>query len=544
MEAGLTQRSATVAFTRAPADLLFVAVRTGWLHTTEVLPVATTCRELAVRVDAYLRHDALELRVRNARPREDVLVRLLERCRALQAVELCNCGPDLSDLALFAMHGLRLRELRLADCPGLSAGGVREAVLRQASFAEAIRILDVDIAPLYVADEPDLPHIVEFGAQSHGSNDEAAAVAAKVVRASAGSLRVLRLRGFELQQIPVILAAVPSDSDLPGRLDALHVIGEPSYTEDDPVMGVGAIGIRLGEFTCDGRFCTNSILSQVARGSTSSLRILKLSGKGLWTSLESVAENCPGLRELDIRDRALLGDTVISPVLAHCHALERLCVLGARGLTSISVRSAAVSCPNLSRLDLAGCELVDDGALHALAEYARCIEELSLSGCKLITNNGLKALAKSPLGPRVRRLEVANCSKLSDEGFLAVARWMRAMRRVDCSWCTLVTPFSLEEVILECPMLASLSMHGISIPSTDAIVLAKRSQGPFCLDLGAGATFHSSGRPRGSGEPSKPAIDPATVRARRHAAARAKSKRRAKSDLRKLEQTLLENGLA
>eukprot|EP00512_Aurantiochytrium_limacinum_P013568 CAMPEP_0171565736 /NCGR_PEP_ID=MMETSP0961-20121227/142_1 /TAXON_ID=87120 /ORGANISM="Aurantiochytrium limacinum, Strain ATCCMYA-1381" /LENGTH=553 /DNA_ID=CAMNT_0012119323 /DNA_START=65 /DNA_END=1726 /DNA_ORIENTATION=+ len=540
------------AFTRAVEDIVLVVVSNGWLSTKELLPIAATCGLLSKCVDDILRQKARELRLLNVRLIEVDFVKLVHRCRALSAVELHNCGTELSDVALFALHGLQLRELRIHACPALSAAALRELVQLAPEFLHNIRILDVDLGPLFETDQntgeafcPRMPDLQELGLTLNSGAEFSNMLS--ILSGAVHTLKILRMHKFQVFEALSLLAEPNVQTQRKLALDELYIIDGDIIDYGDVLTAAGYnrlrdhISLRLQKFECNSKFCSDYVLAKIAAESARSLRSLSLGSKDAWSTLEPIGKLCTELQELSVINRAHFGDTLLSPVLAGCHALRSLHVSGARGLSSISVRSAAVSCPNLARLNLPGCELVDDGALHAIATFSTSITELDLTGCKLITDKGLKALAQSKVGAQVHTLTVASCSKLSDEGLLAIPRWMHAIRRFDCSWCTFVTIFSLEEIIMECPVLACVRIHGNPIPTTDAIVLAKRSQGPFELDLGSNEVYYSSGRPRKQDQ--KPEYDPEKARARRRAAARARVKARAKKSLQTLEQTLQENAV-
>ena len=95
--------------------------------------------------------------------------------------------------------------------------------------------------------------------------------------------------------------------------------------------------------------------------------------------LQSIAKNCPHIRNLDIKlmyDSSVLADADVTAFAVKCPQLEELS-LTCEQLTDQSVISLAQHCSRLKKLKLNGCNLTA-ASLIALSERGLPLEELDI----------------------------------------------------------------------------------------------------------------------------------------------------------------------
>lgn len=175
-------------------------------------------------------------------------------------------------------------------------------------------------------------------------------------------------------------------------------------------------------------------------------------GRGLSNpDLALIARTCPALLTLNlsiIKSRDLvdlnfseeyeydaIGDDGISAIAASCKRLQHVNLRWRQGVGNRGVSSLVWRCIHLTHLDLARCERITDEALEVMAE-ADSLQVLILKGCKMVTDAGLRFLACGKTAFTVRKLDLCECSRLTDEG-VALLQQMLALQGLYLAKCGL-----------------------------------------------------------------------------------------------------------
>ncbi|XP_020409981.1 F-box/LRR-repeat protein 4 isoform X2 [Prunus persica] len=98
-----------------------------------------------------------------------------------------------------------------------------------------------------------------------------------------------------------------------------------------------------------------------------------------------------------------------------CPKLSKVLLRRRKNIGNFGVVSLLNLSHNLTYLDLGFCSLVSDLALEAIGS-ANSISVLSLQGCSLITDRGLGFLAKGSSSKTMKRLNLAECDRITDFG--------------------------------------------------------------------------------------------------------------------------------
>ena len=106
----------------------------------------------------------------------------------------------------------------------------------------------------------------------------------------------------------------------------------------------------------------------------------------------SLAPKFTKLRVLNLRqDKPQLDDNAIETIANNCHDLEDLDLSKSFKLGDRSLYALAHGCPDLTKLNISGCSGFSDGALAYLSGYCRKLKVLNLCGCgKAASDKALK----------------------------------------------------------------------------------------------------------------------------------------------------------
>jgi len=180
------------------------------------------------------------------------------------------------------------------------------------------------------------------------------------------------------------------------------------------------------------------------------------------------------LHELDLRDCSDLTDSVCEAIGRNCRGLRALNLQltgGPRSFTSISLCNLITfGSTKLRTLRMTRCLLCDDDVLKAIAENCQILKHLDIAGCTRVTDEGLFGLARSPaplvgldlsrtsitdagciaLATKKRKrhfineIHLSDCCDVSDEGVSALIRALPALRTLLLDGCPKVTAASRE----------------------------------------------------------------------------------------------------
>ncbi|CAL5355455.1 unnamed protein product [Camellia sinensis] len=138
------------------------------------------------------------------------------------------------------------------------------------------------------------------------------------------------------------------------------------------------------------------------------LEVLNLNYSELRCNLDEF-DDMPGLD--DVNDYGLCAFASACNKLTNV-LLRRRCRIGSLGVISL-VHFAR----KLVNLDLGRCNKITDEALQAIGS-ATSLRVLNLQGCWLITDRGLASLASGSLSRTLKKLVIAECDRITDDGLL------------------------------------------------------------------------------------------------------------------------------
>ncbi|XP_059641373.1 F-box/LRR-repeat protein 4-like [Cornus florida] len=218
------------------------------------------------------------------------------------------------------------------------------------------------------------------------------------------------------------------------------------------------------------------------------------SSKGLTNNhIKIIAKTCPNIEVLNLNYKKTLGiipiledldGSGISEIAIGCPNLAEVYLRRRCQVRNFGVTSLVNSAQNLTTLDLAGCSRIADEALKAIGN-ANSLLVLNLRGCWLITNGGLALLAIGSLSRTLRKLDIAECNRITDDGVLhlremccleelnlancggnvtdigglAIAA-IRTLKRLHLSWLINISDATLFALAQNCLNLVAIDLRG------------------------------------------------------------------------------------
>ncbi|XP_068323183.1 uncharacterized protein [Pyrus communis] len=227
------------------------------------------------------------------------------------------------------------------------------------------------------------------------------------------------------------------------------------------------------------------------------------------SDLELIARFCPKIEVIDLNsktsrkisdefDEALLFDDFGNDglcALAHgCPKLRKVSIRRRKNVGNFGIVSLVDLSRNLTYLDLGFCSLVSDPTLDAIGS-SNSIMVLGLQGCSLITDRGLKFLANGSCSKTMKRLNLAECDritdfgvsilqtmcglvelnlaecgpKITDSGVVSIAA-IRSLKRLNLSWLINVTNQTVVALAENCRKLEMLDLTGCELVSGEGIL--------------------------------------------------------------------------
>ncbi|XP_060516149.1 F-box/LRR-repeat protein 7-like [Cylas formicarius] len=108
--------------------------------------------------------------------------------------------------------------------------------------------------------------------------------------------------------------------------------------------------------------------------------------------LKVIARKCYKLRYLNARGCEAVSDDAITVLARSCTRLRALDI-GKCDVSDAGLRALAECCPNLKKLSLRNCELVTDRGVQCIAYYCRGLQQLNIQDCQ-ISLEGYRAVKK------------------------------------------------------------------------------------------------------------------------------------------------------
>jgi len=510
------------ALSRDPADMIGVVVAEGWLgdNVRVFQGVASVCRRTREIVDKHLAQCLACFVLTKALP-----------SRLPQA--LGKWFPHLAKLEVHGRDAIESLELMhethtLSNLKELSlfAGGESSKRCSEvgASLLIVCKNLEVFRADFWVPydEKGQVTGLKEFW------------MANWLSRARLRSLKDLIALRLKDSSVSVVLEVLSHPWT---ALESLEIVGTCNgidRVEMNTAARTWNFLSRLKHAKLEGKICCNAVLHRIAESSGAKLESLFLRrNDNEMMDMRPVERHCKNLKTLETQSFRFAGDTSYVRIAAEFHQLQKLILKGSHGVSSRTIWHAVNSCEFLWLLDVSFCEKVDNLGMQIIGESAKALRELHLEGCTFIDDKGLKLLAKGVCGAELKVLNMSKCVSLTDEGVLAIPKWMKKIREFRASWCNFVTLFSLEELAMECELLSKLVIMGSQhLLHEDCLILAQKAFSPLQIVFGHGDVVQGRGdRSLREFPKKKPATPAATKKPKR-------TTRKARMRIRELERAL------
>jgi len=128
---------------------------------------------------------------------------------------------------------------------------------------------------------------------------------------------------------------------------------------------------------------------------------------------------CPSLTALTLLSNANTNG-MLHTIAQNCPRLERLGLRNSKSFSTTAFEQVFKSCPTLRDLDIS-FTLVQDTAVTTLASQCPHLERLDLTGCSRLTKDGLREVLER--STELRELRVKGCRKLSIAAFSSNEPW-------------------------------------------------------------------------------------------------------------------------
>lgn len=161
-------------------------------------------------------------------------------------------------------------------------------------------------------------------------------------------------------------------------------------------------------------------------------------------SIVRVSLCCAQLEHLDLSYCSKLTDVALAAIGKHCTRLMRLWLVHCHLITDLGVEAAVRSNTRLEELSLSYCERVSERSMATIGSSSASLAVLELELCVQINSAALKHLAASLVNPsKLRRLNLAGCHRVADDGLLEVAKTCPKLQHVNVRLCDKLTDASL-----------------------------------------------------------------------------------------------------
>lgn len=153
-----------------------------------------------------------------------------------------------------------------------------------------------------------------------------------------------------------------------------------------------------------------------------------------------------------------LEDNAVESIANFCHDLQDLDLSKSFKLGDRSLYALAHGCPNLTKLNISGCTSFSDEALEYLTNFCRKFKILNLCGCvKAATDRALQAIGRNC--NMLQSLNLGWCENVGDRGVMSLAYGCPDLRCLDLCGCVGITDDSVIALANECVHLRALGLY-------------------------------------------------------------------------------------
>ncbi|KAF1330192.1 F-box/lrr-repeat protein 13, partial [Globisporangium splendens] len=187
---------------------------------------------------------------------------------------------------------------------------------------------------------------------------------------------------------------------------------------------------------------------------------------------------CTQLESLDISHLGSVTDAALLGIGKNCHRLKRLWMTNCHQISDIGVEAVVRGNPKLEELGLSFCEKISDRCFPAIVKSCPDLSVLEAELCMQLGNSAMKHLAAGlATSNKLRRLNIAGCRRISDEGLVKVAKCCTRLKEVNVRLCDKLTDLSVRMVAHNCLELEVLNMEEIYAASYKIFVFDQEGDG-------------------------------------------------------------------
>uniref|UniRef100_K3WKE1 Clu domain-containing protein n=1 Tax=Globisporangium ultimum (strain ATCC 200006 / CBS 805.95 / DAOM BR144) TaxID=431595 RepID=K3WKE1_GLOUD len=195
-------------------------------------------------------------------------------------------------------------------------------------------------------------------------------------------------------------------------------------------------------------------------------------------SMLRVSLYCTQLESLDISHLELVTDAALLGIGKNCHRLKRLWMTNCRQISDLGVEAVVRGNPKLEELGLSFCERISDQCFPTIGKSCPNLSVLEVELCMQLGNAAMKHLvAGLAASNKLRRLNIAGCRRISDEGLVEVAKYCTRLKEVNVRLCDKLTDMSVRMVTHNCLELEVLNMEEIYAASYKIFLFDQEGDG-------------------------------------------------------------------
>eukprot|EP00127_Corallochytrium_limacisporum_P001218 Clim_evm5s46 gene=Clim_evmTU5s46 len=182
--------------------------------------------------------------------------------------------------------------------------------------------------------------------------------------------------------------------------------------------------------------------------------------------ISRIAKKCTNLRSLvlfsvwDLTSAGLMVITNVNP------QLDYLEVSNCRKLTDEAIVHTVKTCKELRHLELSYCKSLGDASLQAIVEHCHNLRVLNLQRCVGMSAEGFAIFRKHSL-PLLERAEFSDLLAINDELILFMVRNMPKLKRLNLAFCSNITDEALVSIAAFCHELEELDLSCVGANITD-----------------------------------------------------------------------------
>lgn len=191
-------------------------------------------------------------------------------------------------------------------------------------------------------------------------------------------------------------------------------------------------------------------------------------------AIESFANNCPSILEIDLHDCKLITSRSVTLLLSTLRNLREL-----RLAHCVEIKDSAflnlpphMTFDSLRILDLTACENLRDDAVEGIVSAAPRLRNLVLAKCRFITDRSVLAICK--LGKNLHYVHLGHCSHITDNAVIQLVKSCNRIRYIDLACCVRLTDASVQHLanlpklrrigLVKCQLITDQSLWALARP--------------------------------------------------------------------------------